>query len=359
MQIVFASGGGHYPEMTGGVQSSTDHLVRQCIANGHKAALMASLFGNGLFGLKTRVKLKLSKNPGVVDLLPGYPVIRAWHPQEAVGFAVQSYRPDVAVIQCHQTVPIAKAFEKHDVPVVVYLRNVEFEELGGDLTDLANVSYIANSKFTAARYQERYGFSSTVIPPTIQRENYQTKTTAETVTFINVYPEKGFDLACKIAEACPKIPFLFLESWKLSDDHRIRVEQAVDGLENVTFERRTSDMKSIYGKTKILLAPSKWEEAWGRVASEAHCSGIPVVGSTRGGLPEAIGPGGYVLDYDAPVEEWVAAIERLWNDKGHYDALSRKSLEFAARPQLDPTRQFEDFIEVLCDAAQIRAPSAA
>ena len=85
-------------------------------------------------------------------------------------------------------------------------------------------------------------------------------------------------------------------------------------------------MKTVYGRTKILLAPSKWEEAWGRVASEAHCSGIPVVGSRRGGLPEAIGEGGIVLDYDAPLDDWVASIRQLWNDADHYDRLSAAAL---------------------------------
>ncbi|TGV54195.1 glycosyltransferase, partial [Mesorhizobium sp. M2D.F.Ca.ET.160.01.1.1] len=102
--------------------------------------------------------------------------------------------------------------------------------------------------------------------------------------------------------------FLFVESWKLDDDHRARVEKTIAPFSNIKLENRTNDMKTVYGRTRILLAPSKWEEAWGRVASEAHCSGIPVVGSRRGGLPEAIGPGGVVLDYDATVGEWAAAV---------------------------------------------------
>ena len=127
------------------------------------------------------------------------------------------------------------------------------------------------------------------------------------MTFINPYNEKGFELAVRIAERCPEIPFLFVESWKLDGDHRAKVEQTIAPLKNVTLQNRTDDMKTVYGRTKILLAPSKWEEAWGRVASEAHCSGIPVVGSRRGGLPEAIGEGGIVLDYDAPLDDWVAS----------------------------------------------------
>src|SRR5690606_9611448 len=120
--------------------------------------------------------------------------------------------------------------------------------------------------------------------------------------------------AAEIARRCPEIPFLFVESWKLDGEHRIEVERTLSRLGNVVFEGRTDDMKTVYGRTTILLAPSNWEEAWGRVASEAHCSGIPVIGSRRGGLPEAIGEGGVILDYDAPVEEWVSELRRLWRD---------------------------------------------
>ena len=110
-------------------------------------------------------------------------------------------------------------------------------------------------------------------------------------------------------------------------------------------------MKTVYGRTKILLAPSKWEEAWGRVASEAHCSGIPVVGSRRGGLPEAIGGGGVILDYDAPLDDWVSAVRQLWSDDDHYERLSAAALAYSRRPQLDPEHQFETFLDVLQQAA--------
>src|SRR5262249_21620774 len=59
---------------------------------------------------------------------------------------------------------------------------------------------------------------------------------------------------------------------------------------------RTDDMRTVYCDTRILLVPSQWEdETWGRVVSEAQLSGIPVITSDRGGLPESVGPGGIVL----------------------------------------------------------------
>ncbi|RWM19954.1 MAG: glycosyltransferase [Mesorhizobium sp.] len=352
MKVLFASGNGYIPEFTGGVQSNTHHLVEQLIEHGHQASVLASLFGDGMFGFKARAKMKLLRQPAVVDNFPGYPVMRAWFPWEAAGFAVGKTKPDVAVVQCHKSVLLGKALLAEGVPLVVYLHNVEFHELAGDPRDLTSALYIANSEFTARTYKEKFGIDSIVLPPTINDALYCTHTTGEYVTMINPYEEKGFDLAVKIAAACPEIPFLFVESWKLEDDHRARIEKTIAPLSNVTLENRTNDMKTVYGRTRILLAPSKWEEAWGRVASEAHCSGIPVLGSRRGGLPEAIGPGGVVLDYDAPVEEWTAAVRRLWNDRQEYERASAAALAFSKRPELDPARQLVVFLQLLERAAR-------
>jgi glycosyltransferase involved in cell wall biosynthesis len=351
MKVLFAGGNGYYPEFSGGVQSSTHHLVRQLREQGHQAAVLASLFGDGIFGFKARAKMKILRQRAVIDYFPGYPVVRAWFPWEAAAFAVERVKPDVAVVQCQKSVPIGKALQAQNVPLVVYLRNVEFDELAGDLRELHSALFIANSQFTARAYKERFGIESMVIPPTIDASLYATPTTKEYVTLVNPYNEKGFELAVRIAEQCPEIPFLFVESWKLADDHRAQIEQTIKRVKNIRLESRTTDMRSVYGRTKILLMPSKWEEAWGRVASEAHCSGIPVVGSRRGGLPEAIGEGGMVLDYDAPTAEWVGNVKRLWNDTGEYERLSSAARRFSQRPELDPQRQFSTFLDVLSQAA--------
>ncbi|WFP63238.1 MULTISPECIES: glycosyltransferase [unclassified Mesorhizobium] len=359
MKVIFAGGNGYTPEFSGGVQSSTHHLAEQLIEHGHEASVLAALFGDGFFGFRARAKMKLLRQPAVIDNFPGYPVVRAWFPWEAARFAVEKMKPDVAVVQCHKSVPLGKALQAEGVPLVVYLRNVEFHELGGDLRELNSAHYIANSEFTARTYKREFGIDSAVLPPTISPALYSTPTTGEFVTFINPYEEKGFDLAVKIAAASPEIPFLFVESWKLDEDHRARVEQAIAPYSNIKLESRTNDMKTVYGRTRILLAPSKWEEAWGRVASEAHCSGIPVVGSRRGGLPEAIGSGGVVLDYDAPLTDWVEAVRRLWNDKQEYERLSTAARTFSERAELDPERQFAIFFSLLDKAAQQRSRRAA
>ena len=139
---------------------------------------------------------------------------------------------------------------------------------------LVGCSFVANSRFTASVYRHRFGIEATVIPPTLDPVRYMTSTTREFVTFVNPVPEKGLKKALLIAERCPDIPFLFQESWLLSPTALANLETALKPLTNVRFARRSADMKSVYARTRIVLAPSHWNEAWGRVASEAQCSGI-------------------------------------------------------------------------------------
>lgn len=354
MRVAFAGGNGYPPEATGGVQSSTHHLALRLRAAGHAPAVLAPLYGAGWFGLKARARLKLGGGGLVCDRGAGYPVHRAWFPDRLVPAFVRAVGPDVAVVQCHGTLPLARAFAAEGVPLVIYLRNVEFAEIGGDPALLPPARFLANSAFTAGRWRDRFGIEAGVIPPMIDRAAYAVAPGGAHVTFIGPVPEKGLDLACAVAALCPEIPFLFVESWLLSAEAQAALARRLAALPNVTFERRTPDIRGVFRRTRVLLAPSRWEEAWGRVASEAQCSGIPVVGSNRGGLPEAIGPGGVVLDAEAPAADWAAAVRGLWSDPARHAAAAQAALDHAARPQMDPDRQFAQFLAVLQAAVSER-----
>jgi hypothetical protein len=76
-------------------------------------------------------------------------------------------------------------------------------------------------------------------------------------------------------------------------------------------------------------------------------------------LPEAIGSGGMVLDYDAPLADWVAAVRRLWNDEAEYKRLSAAAHQFSERPQMNPDSQFATFMGVLDSARRFGLERAA
>lgn len=352
MRVLFANGTGYLPQRVGGAQSSTDQLASRLRAQGHDVAVLCRIEAGGWTEFSSRVKRRLFGRSFARGTFNGYPVWRSWDPTNTAE-VVRQFRPDVAIVQNGSTVMLAQDLERQGVPVVLYFRNVEFSELAGDPGTLKGALYISNSEFTAQKHRERFGVESTVIPPLVDSERYRTATERKDVLLINPVVQKGVEVAIAIAERCPDIPFTFVESWNLPEE-RVELAKRVATISNVTIRPRTGDMKSVYARAKILLAPSKWEEAWGRVVTEAQVSGIPVVASRRGGLPEAVGPGGLVLDYEAPIEDWVAAVRRLWDDEAHYASLSAAALAWSDRPQLNPDYQFGQLVEVLKRAVRSR-----
>jgi glycosyltransferase involved in cell wall biosynthesis len=59
------------------------------------------------------------------------------------------------------------------------------------------------------------------------------------------------------------------------------------------------DMPTIYGKADIFVAPSKasetWEEQYNTSLLEAQASGLPIVTTQSGGIPENIGDAGLLV----------------------------------------------------------------
>ena len=352
MKFLFASGLPHIPQAMGGSQSSTHDLALDLIARGHEAAVLAPLAPTGYVGIRSRVLMKLLRTTTSRDDFLGYPVYRRWHVDSELDSLIADICPDVAIVQAMHPVPIAKELIRLSVPTIVYLRDVEFQLLGGDPSDLEAARMVSNSEFTARRYKEVYGIDAAVIPPLFRPEHYRTRSSGSNITFVNPFPDKGSELAFEIARRCPEIPFCFVEAWTLTNAQRAVTLEKMKTAPNVTLRRRTQNIRSVYARAKIVLMPSKWEEAWGRVATEAHFSGIPVVASNRGGLPELVGPGGVLLDPDGPVEQWVEAVRRLWTDEAYYKEKSAAALAYAKRPEIDRVLQIEKLLDVAREAIE-------
>ncbi|MFQ6547503.1 glycosyltransferase [Aestuariibius sp. 2305UL40-4] len=347
LRILFGSAHPYLPQMYGGAQSSTDELVRHLRMRGHEAAVLAGLTGEGWLGLRGRVALKLTRRGYVRDVQLGYPVFRAWFAEQAVARVVRDFRADVAIFQSMRPVPLAQAVAGQDLRTFIYLRNVEKGDLGGPIDALSGVRFIANSGFTARHFAETDGIDADVLYPMIDPAKYRVDARRESVVFINPHPSKGAGVALDVAELCPDIPFTFVRGWGLSPEDEEVLQTRLKRLPNVTLLPSTNDMRSVYAMARIVLAPSQWEEAFGRVAAEAQVSGIPVVASAIGGLPEAVGPGGRLVAPDAPAEDWAQAIRALHSDEQAYSAASEAARAHAARPAMDPKRQIDQLLEIL------------
>ena len=347
MRILFGSAHPYFPQMYGGAQSSTHELVTRLRARGHDVAVLAGLTGDGWLGLRARVLLKLSRQGYVRDDSLGYPVFRAWFADQLAQRVVSDFNADVAIFQSRLPVAMAQAIDRDKTRTFIYLRNVETVDLGGPLSAATKTGFIANSHFTANRFAETDGVTAHVIHPMIEAATYRVTSSRQNVTFINPHPNKGVDVALQLAAACPDVPFVFVRGWGLTADQETHLQTHLALLPNVTLRPATTDMRSVYKDARIVLAPSQWEEAFGRIAAEAQVSGIPVIASAIGGLPEAVGDGGILLPADAPIADWATALRHLWHDAAEYEAVSNRALAHAQRDEMIPERQIDRLLDIL------------
>ncbi len=88
-------------------------------------------------------------------------------------------------------------------------------------------------------------------------------------------------------------------------------------------------LPDVYRSFEALVVPSqrtsRWVEQFGRVAVEAMASGLPVLASADGALPEVVGGAGILVPAD-DVSAWRVAIETLRDDPD-----ARRHLGVAAR----------------------------
>ncbi len=162
------------------------------------------------------------------------------------------------------------------------------------------------------------------------------------VTLVNPSAIKGVCIFEEMAGARPEVEFAAVATWATTtaDCERLR------RLPNVRLLPPADDIDVILRQTRILLVPSLWGEAFGRVVVEAMLRGIPVLASNCGGLVEAkLG-----IDYLLPVRPierylaqpdekglpipvvpwqdvgpWLQALDTLCSNRGHYREVSADS----------------------------------
>jgi glycosyltransferase involved in cell wall biosynthesis len=351
MRILFITEHRYLPQYLGGMQTTADNLCHGLLNRGHYVSILASFMRTGFFGWRCTLQRKMLGRSVLKDRKCGYPVWRSWVPSSEVRYVARREQPDIIVVMAMAPVRMALAARPTGLPIVMQLHDTEFECHGGDFSEIRTFPCISNSHFTADQYRNAFGVESSVIYPIILPSDYQTTSTREVITFINPIAVKGLDIAVEIARRCPDLPFEFVEAWPLKPEQRRELASKLAGRCNVTLRSAQREMKQIYGKSKILLAPSIWGEAYGRVVTEAQLSAIPVIASAKGGLPEAVGPGGLLIDPEGPIEAWVAAIRRLWDDKAYYADLSSMALKHATRPELNFDYQVEAWERTFAEVA--------
>lgn len=257
---------------------------------------------------------------------------------------IRQVKPDVILTQVDRVEEVILLAKKHDIPVIFIIQDLEPYNLARieAANSYAKSSIVFISKAVESRYSLHCKGPTTVCyHPLEKRPIHVNKKVGEYITMVNPVSIKGSKMLYNIALALPHEKFLAVINWSNPKREGIDFSE----LRNVTVVGRTDNMDAVYRKTKLLIVPSFWEEAFGRVVIEAASYGIPSIASDSGGLREAVGDGGIMIRNFLDTEKWIKAITRSL-EKVLYDKLCLKahkhSLLFRASVQC---RKFENVIK--------------
>lgn len=340
MRVLFAANELHFPDNMGGSRMDVHDLAITLQEQGHQVAVLAILRGrNRLLGYRAVETLTGRCVLHRVDTRNGYETFRcgSWQIRRFLRAAMARDVPDLLIAQGPGGALLARAAARRGVPATMRLTSAaETELLAGEARADPRinrairdplVTVVAVSRFVATLAEDQMDISPAVIYPPVRLSACTAQDREpEHITFVNPIPMKGLGLALRVADLLPHRRFLFVEAWNMRGDERAALDREVSRRPNVSFQPRSPGLASVYRSTALLLVPSQCPEAFSRVVLEACANGIPVVASRTGGLPEAMGESGVLLDAGDPAGRWADAIEGILTDQAR-----QRHLEAAAR----------------------------
>jgi glycosyltransferase involved in cell wall biosynthesis len=349
-----------------GASMAVRQMLIQLVKNGWEVQILgATVFDHprgtaGLQGQWPAVKKQTGRFVKVADGLLEHLLLvtentsrnRMMAAEEGAWFGVFSrvlagFRPDVVFYYGGRVLDFLVSSEARylGIPVVFYLANGNYTRTRW-CRDVDLV--LTDSLATADLYVKRLGIHPVPVGAFIDPEQVTAlHHRRERILFVNPTYEKGAALVARLAMLLerrrPDMVFEVVEARGRWADVLKEVTTAFgeprQTLANVVVTPNTPDMRPVYGRARVVLAPSMWWESAGRVTAEAMLNGIPAVVTGHGGMPEMVGDGGLVLRLDPVYHEkpftrippdavlmpLIHQLEALFDDPDRYAALCERA----------------------------------
>jgi glycosyltransferase involved in cell wall biosynthesis len=165
---------------------------------------------------------------------------------------------------------------------------------------------------------------------------------AGSVLMINPCAVKGVSIFVELARRMPHLDFAAVASWGTTEGDL----SLLNSVPNMRVMQPVDDIAEILAGTRVLVVPSLWAEALGRVITEAMLHGIPVLAADVGGTREAklgvdyLLPVNEIREYERRVDArmmpvpvvppqdvgvWVETLRRVTESRAEYERVSRES----------------------------------
>jgi glycosyltransferase involved in cell wall biosynthesis len=202
------------------------------------------------------------------------------------------------------------------------------------------------SRFLQNQVKTVFGIDALIWPPFIHGPLQDSETrfprTSMSVGFYSAGKFKGDDIVRNVIHLAPEARFLIV-----GGDYSYLNTHHPD---NAVSLGEVADMGEFFRSIDLLLVPSVWGEAFARVIVEAAFHGVPSIANRIGGIPEALGDSGILVDIDLATydpaevaETYAKLIRKISGDPVLYSCLSRQALERAhtyLREQRDMQKRF-------------------
>lgn len=262
---------------------------------------------------------------------------------------LREYQPDVVLGHSEINCPLLKYAANQGYQTVYFIRHVEDLKYEDNVSIPNGYKLLANSPFAASVIARISNRKPEVILPFVDIEHYRVDNRQRKyITFINLIPEKGVNVAIDIARKLPQERFLFVKGkWTSTDvsDSQNSFLEEVYKLSNVEVWEYQKDMRHVYAVTDILLVPSQFNETFGRVIVEAQVNNIPVVAADIGGISYTLGRGGILIDHIDEPQAYIDALKRLLTNEILYAELSELAFKNSQRIEFNAQYQVKKFIQ--------------
>lgn len=305
-----------------GAETTLANLLESLVKDGWEADVLLSQPGVAPFTHNGVTVRSETYGTDLIEQLPGVSAIITHLECSHRASIVRSVHKVPVIQLIHNTMWQTEGYLNEGCDLAIF--NTEwvrdFHELCDEKEDAVGVATRTDDGGTMIAFKSRkpHQWKSVVLHPQIDPDLYRVSP-GDSVTLVNLFENKGAKMFWKLAAAFPDTPFLAVRGGygdQIIPD---------DIPENVEIIENTSDMRSVYSRTRVLLMPSKYE-SFGRVAVEAAASGIPTLASGTPGLEEALGPMNLYCDYN-DFDSWGYRLFELLNDPGKWLSASANALE--------------------------------
>jgi len=183
----------------------------------------------------------------------------------------------------------------------------------------------------------------------LSSDNERSDDESFTILFVGrLIEKKGINLFINAAKLLPRFNFRIVGGGPLAN----AVLRESENIQNLVYygEKNNNELRAFYNEADIFCIPSLYEEGFGRVIMEALSCGLPVLGSNKGGIPEALSKEVGVL-FEPTTNNLIEELKKIESDRLRLKSMKRKCRKFALENYssknieiiLDKYKQHENF----------------